>query len=148
MGFIVVSLVIIAVGVSAFDLWYTLKIKKSIMHTLEKIELEQKKQLFDSVNLTKSSSQISPDSVVGLAKKIKQALIDKLKLSSSLTYPQLLSELDKRGFPADIRDEISSFFNTVMRIEYSNDKSVDTDKIKKDAQDIVKKLGLNLNATL
>ncbi len=137
---------LVAMGIALADLYYTFKVKKSIMHTLEKIELEQKRNLFSSVSVDNSVQESNPDSVVALAKALKQALLTRLKLQSSLTYPQLLQELDKRGFPSDVRNELSEFFNSIMKIEYSNKKDVDTVKLNKLASDIVKKLGLNLNA--
>ncbi len=144
-GFIL-TISITAIVIAVVDLYYTLKVKKSIMHTLEKIELEQKRSLFNSIGMDKSVSESNPQSVVALAKAVKQALLERLKLSSSLTYPQLLEELDKRGFPSDVREELSELFNSVMRLEYSNNKDVDTEKMNKLASDIIKKLGLNLNA--
>ncbi len=144
-GFIL-TISITAIVIAVVDLYYTLKVKKSIMHTLEKIELEQKRSLFNSIGMDKSVSESNPQSAVALAKAVKQALLERLKLSGSLTYPQLLEELDKRGFPSDVRDELSELFNAVMRLEYSNNKDVDTEKMNKLASDIIKKLGLNLNA--
>ncbi len=144
-GFIL-TISITAIVIAVVDLYYTLKVKKSIMHTLEKIELEQKRSLFNSIGMDKPVSESNPQSAVALAKAVKQALLERLKLSGSLTYPQLLEELDKRGFPSDVRDELSELFNAVMRLEYSNNKDVDTEKMNKLASDIIKKLGLNLNA--
>lgn len=149
MTFTIIILVLagIAFLVSLFDLWYTLSIKNKILHTLEKIELEQKKVLFENIYLNHSSTSNENSGVVDLARKIKQAICLKLKLKQSLTYPQLIRELESKGVPADLKELLSDFFNRVMRIEYSYKKEEDTDKIIMEAKEIIKRLGLNLNTT-
>ncbi len=139
-------LAVVAFIFSLIDLFYIIIVKRRILETLEKIESEQNKDLFKAIT-THGSTSLNTENVVELAKKIRQALIKKFNLPPSYTYPQLLEEVDKKGLPADIKKELSDFFNRVILIEYSNKKGKEEDieRIKVDASDIIKKMGLNLN---
>ena len=133
----------IALIIALLDLWYTIRVKVRMFHTLEKIELEQKRGIFESIYTKDSPVEFNTENVVELAKRIKEAIASKLKLKPGLTYPQLISELEKKGIPADLKDLLSDMFNRVMRIEYANQKEEDTAKIIEEARRIIKTLGLS-----
>ncbi len=136
-----------ALIIALIDLWYTINVKKKMLHTLTKIELEQKRGLFESIYKSPSELNANSENFLELVKKIKEIIASKLNLRPGLTYPQLIKELDNKGIPAELKDKLSDIFSIAMKVEYSNKKVEDTGKAVEEAKEIIKTLGLNRSAT-